>query len=582
MPKPTAASSRGWKHLPAWAQLLAERYYSRTLSTFVCHGAVRDLQPGQNAEGERRYVPLRQFFSEELFASRDYLVLYDRSSGIRLGNAEQQRDFNRLVEAVHAVGGGRAAPALPRDPGRAFPLIESFVRSRIAEGKSVAVILDYAESIAPAGDFASMGAEDRYTTVTLTRWAQDPGFLAADFSLVLVADNLSELAPRLIRSAYTAVIELPLPSKSWRLDYIQHRLGTRKLPEIADLSLEAFAELSAGLSLIQLAGILNDALAGNRLDIEGLKARKKEIIQAEVHGLLEFIEPRHDLSAVAGHDKAKELLRATAQALSRGHREVVPQGFLVAGPVGTGKTFLTTCFAGEIGIPCVRFLNFRSQWQGVTEGNLERIFSILKAMWPVAVIIDEADTALGNRSQGGDSGTSARVFGAIAAFMGNTEYRGRIVWFLLTARPDLLPIDLKRQGRAEEHLALFYPESAEEVDELFVVMAKKTGTRLSVKSPASLLDENTPPLSGADIEAALVRARRRAISQRRVRVSEEDLRATFSDFLPPSYPLEIELQTLIAVQECTSKELLPERFRQVDRGELALRIRELKGLVQEN
>ena len=28
---------------------------------------------------------------------------------------------------------------------------------------------------------------------------------------------------------------------------------------------------------------------------------------------------------------------------------------------------------------------------------------------------------------------------------------------LLTARPDLLPIDLKRQGRAEVHIPLFYP-----------------------------------------------------------------------------------------------------------------------------
>ena len=48
---------------------------------------------------------------------------------------------------------------------------------------------------------------------------------------------------------------------------------------------------------------------------------------------------------------------------------------------------------------------------------------------------------------------------AIAAFMGNTEYRGKIIWFLMTARPDLLPVDLKRQGRAEEHLALFYPQT---------------------------------------------------------------------------------------------------------------------------
>lgn len=565
--------------LPAWARLLAERYYTKTISTFVCHGSVRDLQPGWDAEGERRFVPLKQFLSEELFEARDYVLFYDRSSGIRMATPEQQRDFNRVIEALDSVSGTTFATALPRDPGRAFPLIERFARSRIADGKSLALVFDYAETIAPAGDATSLGAEDRYTAVTLTKWAQDPTFLGADFSLVLVTDNVSELSPRITRSAYSALIELPLPTEAERREYIEFRLGNRKLSTISDVNMDGLSQLTAGLSRIQLAGILNEALAGDRIDAEDLKQRKKEIIQAECHGLLEFIEPKHDLSAVAGHDKAKELLRATANAIRTGHREVVPQGFLVAGPVGTGKTFLTTSFAGEIGIPCVRFLNFRSQWQGVTEGNLERIFNILKAMWPVAVIIDEADTALGNRSQSGDSGTSARVFGTIAAFMGNTEYRGRIVWFLLTARPDLLPIDLKRQGRAEEHLALFYPETREEKDELFRVMAKKTGAPLTVESPASLLGPDTPPMSGADIEAALVRARRRALSQKRTKVTAEDLEATFGDFLPPSYPLEIEMQTLIAVQECTSRELLPEKYRHMDRSDVSRRVHELKQLL---
>ena len=59
----------------------------------------------------------------------------------------------------------------------------------------------------------------------------------------------------------------------------------------------------------------------------------------------------------------------------------------------------------------------------------------------------------------GDSGVSSRVFSQIASFMSNTQHRGQIIWFLMTARPDLMPIDLKRQGRAEEHLALFQPQN---------------------------------------------------------------------------------------------------------------------------
>jgi SpoVK/Ycf46/Vps4 family AAA+-type ATPase len=56
-------------------------------------------------------------------------------------------------------------------------------------------------------------------------------------------------------------------------------------------------------------------------------------------------------------------------------------------------------------------------WPGVTEGNLERVLNLLKAMSPIAVIVDEADAQLGNRSSSGDSGVGNRVFAQIAAFM---------------------------------------------------------------------------------------------------------------------------------------------------------------------
>ncbi|PSQ75996.1 MAG: hypothetical protein BRD37_07735 [Bacteroidetes bacterium QH_8_67_23] len=51
-----------------------------------------------------------------------------------------------------------------------------------------------------------------------------------------------------------------------------------------------------------------------------------------------------------------------------------------------------------------------------------------------------------------DAGPSKRVFGRIASFMSRPEHRGRIPFFLVAARPDLVPVDLKRQGRAEEPL----------------------------------------------------------------------------------------------------------------------------------
>jgi hypothetical protein len=53
------------------------------------------------------------------------------------------------------------------------------------------------------------------------------------------------------------------------------------------------------------------------------------------------------------------------------------------------------------------------------------------------------------------------------------------------------------------------------------------------------------------------------------------------DFIPPSYPLQVELQTLAAVMECTSRSMLPSKYRDLDREAVVRRIEELKRLVGE-
>jgi len=579
MPPRTRKASDPLADLPPWAQKLAQAYYTKTVSTFLLHGAVRDLQPLGPAE-DRSFGPLKQFLTEELFGGRSHVLHYDRSSGIRAATPETQKDFTRTLSAYDTLYGTDYAKVLPRDPGRALQILENYLRMRLSEGQSLALIIDFAETLAPGGEIGSLSAEDRFALATLVKWASDPQFLAGDLSIVLLVENLAEISGRLSRNPYVASIELPLPTENERQDYVRVKLEGKKLASISEVPAPALAKMSAGLSRINLDRILTEAVEREvKITSELLKDKKKEIIQTECHGLLEFIEPAHTLDSVAGHGRAKEMLRQAASALKKGRIEVLPMGYLVSGPVGTGKTFLATCFAGEIGIPCVKFLNFRSQWQGVTEANLEKIFNLLKALWPVAVMVDEADAFLGNREASGDSGTSSRVFASIASFMGNTDFRGKIVWFLLTARPDLLPVDLKRQGRAEEHLALFYPQSDAERDELARVVAKKVKVP-HLPSFAALLPKGAQ-MSGADIEAVLVRSKFRALASGREEPTEDDVRAVVADFVPPSYPLEIELQNLAAVQECTSRELLPEVYRTMERDSITRRIRELKMLLEE-
>ena len=59
-------------------------------------------------------------------------------------------------------------------------------------------------------------------------------------------------------------------------------------------------------------------------------------------------------------------------------------------------------------------------------------------------------------------------------------------------------------------------------------------------------------------------------------ITKKDLEETIGDFIPPNYPHEIELQNLVAVLECTSREMVPRRFRSLDRGKIVNDIRQLK------
>ncbi|MEF8940260.1 MAG: hypothetical protein V5A22_10470, partial [Salinivenus sp.] len=57
------------------------------------------------------------------------------------------------------------------------------------------------------------------------------------------------------------------------------------------------------------------------------------------------------------------------------------------------------------------------------------------------------------------------------------------------------------------------------------------------------------------------------------------LQETVNDFIPPTYPTEVELQQMAAVLECTSRDLLPERFRSMKRAEVVKRLEQLKRMV---
>ena len=573
----------GW--FPPWAAQLADLYFSGTTAAFVLHGNTNDLfRIGAESS---RYGVLAEFLAEQLFGRWSLVLHYDLGRGLRAFAGRDEQRLKDMVALANKKLGDIAA--LSRDPAATFALLDRFVRNNIMttdeDRLSLAVIMEQASYVFPSGEPGRLSLQSSAQLVTMLNWAMSPHVKRLNMAFVLVDEQLADVSDRLAGNPHVAAIEVPLPDDKEREAFIRASIGDAEISSFCDFTAAELAHLTAGIALTDLNVLIQSAReSGKRLDSGVFRALKKRLLERQCRGLLEFIEPKWTLDTVVGHEAAKARLREDARLLKRGALDSLPMGYLVCGPVGTGKSFLAQCVSGELGVPCVILKNFRSKYVGETEGNLERVLSVLRAMGPVVVVVDEADAALGSRDQEGDSGTSSRVFAMIAAQMGDTRYRGQIIWMLLTARPDLLPIDLKRQGRAEVHIPLFYPTDEAELRQMFVIMAKKLGSRVALEDIPAIAQRGH--LSGADIEGMVGRAWRTSLLAGADHITREALAEVIAQFMPSTQGLERELQETAAILECTDRQFLPAGIAKATaveggRAKLQARLTALKQIVND-
>src|SRR5437588_1568658 len=519
---------------PPWAAQLADLFFSGTTAAFVLHGNTYDLFR-TGGDDPPPYGVLAEFLAQQLFGRWSIVLHYDIGRGLRAFAGSDEKRLKEMVALVNKKIGDLSE--LPKDPAAMVALVDRFVRRNIMAGEddrlSAAVIVDQASYVFPSGEPGRLTAQVSSELVTMLNWAMSPHVKRLNMAFVLVDEKLADVSDRLAGNPHVAAIEVPLPDEKERETFIRASVGAAPsmLADFSDFDAAQLAKVTAGISLTDVNVLIQSARERDkRLDAGVFRSLKKRLLERQCRGLLEFIEPKWTLDTVVGHEAGKSRLREDAALRKRGALDSLPMGYLLCGPVGTGKSFRAQCAGGEIGVPCVVLKNFRSKYVGETEGNLERVLSVLRAMGPVVVVVDEADAALGSRETEGDSGTSSRVFGMIAAQMGDTQYRGRIIWMLLTARPDLLPIDLKRQGRAEVHIPLFYPTDDNEIRQMFVILAKKIGSRLAPEDIPAIPQRGQ--LSGADIEGMVGRAWRTSLLAGADHVTREALADVAAQVMP--------------------------------------------------
>jgi AAA+ superfamily predicted ATPase len=602
--------------LPAWAEELRRRYVRSEASLFVLYGNVFDLILHQG-----KLYRLTDFLSEVLLGdNKDTIAVYNLASGVRFAKRGPAR-----TEGLEDL-------LLAKSADKVLPVFERILQTQ----DRLALIVEYAEMIAPMGDANFFSEADRQSVVMLHRWSLAPHLESADNVILLVTENLAELHPKIVSNPKVATIQVPMPDRAERRALVRH-----VDPDLGDAWSDRLAEITAGLKAIQLKGILErppkaaegaeererlilrllgGAAAPERVRrlvqlTEGMKPdeirdlvaptpaggaapeedaaaalqraeilriiarRKREIIERECFGLIEFVEPEHDFSVVGGMDEVKRDLLAVAKNVREGRRNLCPMGILFTGPMGTGKTFVAEAFAKECGLTTIKFKNFRSKWVGATEGNLEKILTVIQAIGQVIVIIDEGDRSFGNSDGDGDGGTSSRVIARLKEFMSDTENRGRVLFILMTNRPDKLDVDIKRAGRLDKKIPFLYPQTPEEIEQVLLAQLRKHKLKADLEFPRDRATVAAPLVgySNADIEAIILLANQYASeavpeAEDEPAITAAVLLRAVTDYLPSRDVQMLEYMELLAVFEASNRRMLPRKYAELSVEELQERL----------
>jgi transitional endoplasmic reticulum ATPase len=206
------------------------------------------------------------------------------------------------------------------------------------------------------------------------------------------------------------------------------------------------------------------------------------------------------------------------------------KGFLLYGPPGTGKTLLAKAVAREAqaNFIATKSSDLLSKWYGESEQQIARLFARARQVAPCVIFIDELDSLVPARGQGGAQGGGAqvteRVVNTLLAEMDGVEEMQSVVVIGATNRPNLIDPALLRPGRLDELIYVSVPDAGGRKRILEIHTNKMP---LDKDVDLAALAEQTDRFTGADLEDLVRRAGmvalRRSIKARKVKMADFEM-----------------------------------------------------------
>jgi len=404
---------------------------------------------------------------------------------------------------------------------------EENLRKVFEEAKEMSpsiIFIDELDSIAPKRGEVTGEVERRVVAQLLSLLDGLEG--RGEIIVIGATNRVNDIDPALRRPGrFDREIEIGVPSTDGRYDILL--IHTRGMPLHDDVDLRFMAEKTHGFvgadveALAKEAAMLaiREILPNINLDkpIPPEVLMDLEIIMKNFETALNGIEPSalrevlitqptETWDDIGGLKEAIQQLREVIEwplkypEIYKQLNSRPPNGILLFGPPGSGKTLLAKALAheSEINFISVKGPEFLSKWVGESEKAVRETFRKARAAAPCIIFFDEIDAIAGMRGRFSGSQVTEQVVSQLLTEMDGLEGLKDVILLAATNRPDMLDPALLRSGRFGRHVEIPMPDKDARVAIFKIHLRNKP---LASDVDINQMAQDLEGYTGADIQA---------------------------------------------------------------------------------
>jgi transitional endoplasmic reticulum ATPase len=261
--------------------------------------------------------------------------------------------------------------------------------------------------------------------------------------------------------------------------------------------------------------------------------------------ILASFSDTHGFNSVAGMRELKALLvNEVIEPLRhpekfRKFRLSIPNGILLYGPPGCGKTFIVRKLAEELSYKFIELgpSAVATPWVHGAVGNIAKVFETAKREGPAVIFIDEIEGLIPKREDlGSHADIKKEEINEFLMQLNNASDRGILV-VGATNRPQMIDTAILRSGRMDKRILVPPPDFSARREMFQICLSGRPYDSAIDFDKLATLTEN---FVGSDIELIVTDAARAAVARDSGRIEQEMILEVISRFSPSISTEEIE------------------------------------------